>query len=258
MAITGGWRTMAEEAGRPTANVVLWWLCLVVAPLILVTIELFHPAGFTHTPGMWSYLSEPQPYSPAHYALAYTGPHWWFALHMIQTPLAGLVAVGLILMVKDLSSGSGSMVAILAWLARIAAFVMLVYMTALDAIGGFGLGRYIIVTQEMAAAGQLSPDQVGGVKTLLDAMWVDPWVGGQGSFTSLTASWASFFAALFVALALLLGRRAPVIPLLILVAFGWTLQISHAAFHGPAAFGLLAVAAIWIWFRGGATSHRLY
>jgi hypothetical protein len=110
----------------------------------------------------------------------------------------------------------------------------------------------------MAATGELSPDQVDGVKTLLDTMWVDPWVGGQGSFTSLTASWAAFFAAMFLALALLFGRRAPAIPLLILVAFGWTLQISHAALHGPMAFGLLVIAAVWIWFRGGATSHRLY
>jgi hypothetical protein len=247
---------MAEGHGRSTANTALWWLCLIVAPLVLASIELFHPADFTHTPGMWAYLSEAQPYSPAHHALAYTGPQWWFALHMIQTPLAGLVALGLMLMVKDISSESGTVVAVLAWLARIAAFVLLIYMTALDAIGGFGLGRYIIVTQEMAANGQLSPDQVDGVKTLLDQMWLDPWVGGQRSFTSLTASWAAFFAALFAALVLLISRRAPAIPLLILVAFGWTLQISHAAFYGPTAFGLLAVASIWIWFRGGSPVHR--
>ncbi len=28
-------------------------------------------------------------------ALAYFGPHWWFAMRMIQTPMVGLVAVGL-------------------------------------------------------------------------------------------------------------------------------------------------------------------
>jgi hypothetical protein len=83
-------------------------------------------------------------------------------------------------------------------------------------------------------------------------------VGGQWSFTSLTASWGAFFATLFVALALLFGRRAPAIPLLIVAAFGWTLQISHAALHRPMAFGLLVIAEVWIWFRGGATSHRLY
>ena len=48
----------------------LWWLCLVVAPAVLVGIELFHPAGFTmtaghpHNPGMYEYLSIPEPYDP--------------------------------------------------------------------------------------------------------------------------------------------------------------------------------------------------
>jgi len=35
---------------------VLWWVCLVAAPLVLVAIELFHPAGFTKEPGMYAYL----------------------------------------------------------------------------------------------------------------------------------------------------------------------------------------------------------
>jgi hypothetical protein len=32
---------------------ILWWLCLVVAPLALLIIELFHPAGFTRDPGAY-------------------------------------------------------------------------------------------------------------------------------------------------------------------------------------------------------------
>jgi hypothetical protein len=33
---------------------VLWWLGLVVAPVVLISIELFHPAGFTaDPPGMY-------------------------------------------------------------------------------------------------------------------------------------------------------------------------------------------------------------
>ena len=27
----------------------LWWVCLVVAPVVLICIELFHPANFTRT-----------------------------------------------------------------------------------------------------------------------------------------------------------------------------------------------------------------
>ncbi len=29
----------------------LWWICLLAAPVVLVCIELFHPAGFTRQSG---------------------------------------------------------------------------------------------------------------------------------------------------------------------------------------------------------------
>jgi hypothetical protein len=243
--------------GPSLVDRMLWWLCLFVVPLVLVAIELFHPAGFTSKPGMWVYLSEPQPHHEAHRALGYPGPEWWFTLHMIQTPMVGLVAVGLWRMVADIGAGDG-MAAVLAWLSRIATFVMLIYFTVLDGIGGIGLGRSILKAKAMAASGALSPDQLEGVVRFLDVMWVDLWVGGVGSYVSLTASWAAFFAALFTALALFVAHRAPAIPLLILVAFGWEVQQAHAAPHGPIAFGLLAIAGVWIWFRGGGPVPRLY
>jgi hypothetical protein len=84
--------------------------------------------------------------------------------------------------------------------------------------------------------------------SVLNATWVDPWVGGVGSFISLTGSWAVFAAALLVALALLVARKAPWPPLVLLVAFGWELQVSHTMPHGPIAFGLLIVAALWMWW----------
>src|SRR5262245_53648891 len=199
---------------------------------------------------MWAYLSQPEPYAPEHQALAYFGPTWWFTLHMIQTPLVGLVCVGLWLMMKDINITEHVPAGVCAWLSRIATFVTIIYFTALDAIGGFGLGRSILVTQELAATGKLSQEQLRGVVTMLNAVWVDPWVGGVGSFTSQTASWAVFFAAW----ALFLARRAPVVPLVILVAiFGWQLQLTHAALHGPIAFLGLLVSAVWLWFRSGTT-----
>lgn len=221
-------------------------LCLVVAPAGLLGIELFHPAGFTAHPGMYEFLSTPQPYAPEHEALAYPGPQWWFLLHMIQTPLVGLVAVGLWLLVSRVGPGDNALAVMLAWLSRAATFVFLIYYTALDAIGGFGLGRAMLNTEALAAAGKLTSDQVAGVKLLLDTNWVDPWIGGVGSFISLTGSWAIFISSLAAALALLLTRKAPLPSLVLLVAFGWELQTSHASPHGPIAFGLLIVAAIWV------------
>src|SRR5262249_2188888 len=150
-----------------TLQKILWWLCLLVAPLVLVIIELFHPAGFTISPGMYQYLSRPEPYNPQFKALAYFGPHWWFALHMIQTPMVALVAIGL-WMLADLAAASVNLgVLLLTWLSRIATFVFLIYYTALDSMGGSGLGRTILNTQALANQGKLTTDQVSGVALVL-------------------------------------------------------------------------------------------
>ena len=243
----------------------LWWLCLLVAPLVLIGIELFHPAGFTHEPGMYEYLSKPQPWAPEHKALEYFGPAWWFKLHMIQTPMVGLVAVGLWLLIGGIGSASGRLTVVAAWISRAATFVFVIYYTALDSIGGSGLARLIQITERcqsgaaqavqdspcmtpQGVAFSLTPQQVEGVVNVLNAAWTDTWVGGVGSFISQTGSWAVFVAALFAAVALFTARRAPWPALILLIGFGWELQMSHTAFHGPIAFTLLIASALWIRF----------
>jgi hypothetical protein len=232
---------------------VLWWVCLLVAPLILVVLELFHPAHFTGTPGMYQYLSVPQPYNPQFKALAYWGPHWWFTLHMIQTPMVALVAVGLWQLASLNDRSASGVVTALAWLSRVATFVFLIYYTALDSIGGSGLGRAILNSQTMG----LTADQMTGVELLLNKTWADPWVGGVGSFISMTGSWAAFLAALFVALALLVDKTISLPPALLLAGFGWELQMSHTMPHGPIAFALLILAGIWIRRAGRVAETRL-
>jgi hypothetical protein len=227
----------------------LWWLGLVVAPVVLITIELFHPSHFTGIPeGVYQFLSKPEPYDPRFYALAYPGPDWWFVLHMIQTPMVGLVAVGLWLLVGRVDDNDGAGAVALVWLSRAATFVFLIYYTALDTIGGTGFGRLITNTQALAASGKLTAQQVEGVAQVLNATWIDPWVGGVRSFFSLTGSWAVFVACVFAAAALLLAKKMRVPPLIVLLAFGWELQTSHASPNGPIAFGLLIVAAVWMWW----------
>jgi len=231
---------------------VLWWVCLFVAPVTLIAIELYHPAGFTQNPGMYQYLSKPEPYDPRFQALGYPGPHWWFTLHMIQTPMVALVAVGLWLLVARVRASDGLLPLALAWLSALSTFVFLIYYTALDSIGGAGLARSILITKQLSASGQLTPTQVLGVRQVLNATWTDHWVGGVGSFVSLLGSWAVFVAAVLAAVALFLSRRAPWAALILLVAFGWELQVSHTMPHGPIAFGLLILSAGWIWLRRNA------
>ena len=126
---------------------------------------------------MYEYVSKPEPYNPTFQALAYPGPDWWFTLHMIQTPMVALVAVGLWLLAGRVDDKDGAPALALAWLARVATFVFVIYYTALDSIGGFGLGRTIVNAETLG----LTAEQLKGVELVLNATWVDFWVGGVGS-----------------------------------------------------------------------------
>lgn len=233
---------------------VLWWICLVAAPAVLIAIELFHPSDFTQV-GMFQFLSHAEHHELQYWALAYFGPRWWLVLHMIQTPMVGLVAVGLWLMVDGIGANDGPAAMIAAWLARATIFVFAIHFTVLDAIGGIGLGKTILTVQDLAASGKLSSQQVEGVTLLLNTTWTDPLIGGVGSFVSETASWAAFTASVFIAAALLLAGRAGWANMVVLIAFGWELQTAHASPHGPIAFALLVVASVWLW--GSLRSRRL-
>src|SRR5215831_14511198 len=260
-------RLIARESVKmPDEGVkkVVWWFGLVVAPAVLIIIELFHPAHFTYPPGpgMYQFLSKPEPYDPRYVALAYPGPDWWFLLHMIQTPMVGLVAVGLWLLVGQVVAADGHFAVALAWLSRAATLVFLIYYTALDSIGGTGLGRLLVNTRCLASqyskqcsANQdqglpLTPEQVEGIARLLNTNWVDPWVGGVGSFISLTGSYAVLATSVFAASALALARKVGWPALVLLLAFGWQLQERHASPNGPIAFSLLILSALWIWWSG--------
>jgi hypothetical protein len=224
----------------------LWWPCLVLVPAVLIGLELFHPEQFTADPGMYQYLCKPEPGDWAHAALAYPGPHWWFLLHAVQTPLIGLVAVGLWLLVRPIGELDAPLPVALAWLSRAATLIFVLYYTALDSIGGTGLGRLIINTQALGASGRLTADQVDGIALLLNTTWVDPWVGGVDSFISEVGSFAVLTASLLAAAALYLTGKATLPPLILLATFGWVLQTSHASPRGPVAFALLIVAALWM------------
>jgi len=110
------------------------------------------------------------------------------------------------------------------------------------------MSQSILLTEQLAHDGTLTPEQVQGVIKVLNGTWTNTWAGGVGSFVSLTGSWAAFASALLVAVALLLAKKAPWPALVLLVAFGWELQVSHTMPHGPIACALLIVSALWIWW----------
>ena len=218
-------------------------ISLVVAPLLLAALELFHPAQFTTTPGMSAFLSHPQSGDPHFNAIAYFGPQWWFVMHMIQTPLVVIVSLGLLLLTDTFVPLEGARHAPLAWLSRVATVVFMMYYTVLDGVGGISLGRQLQVINDQLASGALSAKRAEAIRQYLDVMWIDPWVGGIESFASLTGSWAIFVAAVAAAGYLKLNHRTSWLVFALLVGFGWELQVAHASYHGPIAFSLLALAA---------------
>jgi hypothetical protein len=245
-----------EEIMALKPSLVLGAFSLVIAPLLLAGMELFHPAHFTLEPGMSAFLSNPQP-GDAHYnAIVYFGPEWWFLMHMIQTPLVVIVSFGLLSLTDTFGANDTSRGALLAWISRIATVIFMIYYTVLDAIGGIGLGRQLLVVKEMVDVGSLTPVDAEQIRFFLDRMWVDSWVGGIGSFVSLTGSWAVFVAAVSATGYLMLNHRASWLACILLLGFGWELQVAHASYHGPIAFTLLAAASTLILRRGPASSNR--
>lgn len=222
------------------------FICLVLSPLILLGMELFHPAHFTANPGMTAYLCHPQPHDPHYDALSYFGPNWWFLLHMVQTPLVVLVGMGLLILADTFHRDPAYKPKgeIFSWIARAAIFVFVVYFTVLDSIGGIALGRQLIVIDQLFAAGEISAYDAHVIQRFLDIMWVDSWIGGIGSFVSLAGSWAVFVAATSLAIYLTINKRMHLLGAALLIGFGWELQVAHASYHGPIAFGLLVIASI--------------
>jgi hypothetical protein len=218
-------------------------LSLVVAPLLLACIELFHPAHFTLDPGMTSFLSQPQPRDPYFKAITYFGPQWWYLLHMLQTPLVVVVAFGLLHLTDSFARDTTARFIPLAWVSRVATVVFMTYYTVLDSIGGIALGRELVILNELLTSNTITAGDAAAIRHFLDRLWVDPWVGGVGSFISLLGSWAVFVAALGAAAYLFLNRKATWLEAALLIAFGWELQVAHASYHGPIAFALLAIAS---------------
>jgi hypothetical protein len=195
-------------------------ICLLGPPLVLVGIEIFHPLGFTHE--LYPVLSRP--------GFLYFGPWWFYTLHFIQTPMVGVIAAGLLLLLAGLSG-------LWAWVARGAALVWLVYYTVLDSIQGIFLGWVIGKSLDASAETQRF------VATLTQDMYTDRVIGGVSSVVSLTGSWAFLVAAIASALALA-ERGATLWPLLALVLAGQVIQMSHAHPYGPVGFSLVFLAAL--------------
>ena len=188
---------------------------VVAAPLVLAVVEIFHPHPhdlFDRDVGRWMFV---------HYA---------------QIPLFPLSALSMAMLVRDRTDWA-------AWLCKAGMFVFAVAFTTFDTAAGLVIGLLV--------KGALASGSPESWRDMIDALWFDPVLGGQG-FTDaplmgLIGRLSLSFGAVAGAISL---KRAghgwlPVL-LLATASFGINVFKSHSWPGGPLTFGGMALAAGWI------------
>ncbi|MCX7512325.1 hypothetical protein [Frateuria sp. STR12] len=202
---------MSHSTCRPWCSIAM----VVVAPLVLAIVEVFHPHPrdlFDLDVGRWMFV---------HYA---------------QIPLFPLAALSTAMLVRDRTDWA-------AWLCKAGLFVFAVAFTSFDTAAGLSIGLLV--------KGAIASGDPESWRDMIDALWFDPVLGGRG-FTDaplmgLIGRLSLSFGAVAGAISL---KRAghgwlPVL-LLAIASFGINIFKSHSWPGGPLTFGGMALAAGWI------------
>lgn len=196
-------------------------LLLVVVPLILASIEIFHPAHLQdHVFGALDVHAKQ-----------------WLIIHYIQSFLFGLMALALYYLTRKDRS-------FLVWIIRTFIFIFLITYTVMDAVAGIAVGRLL----SYQITYNLNSDCI---RNAVQYLFNDPIVGDIGSLYSLTGSITWLMAVLLTVMLLAIKSWSSyfvrIVPALILLTLsGISLYISHANPYGPIAFGAFALAGIWL------------
>jgi hypothetical protein len=195
-----------------------WWYAIATvaaAPLALAIVEVFHP----HPHDLFD-----------------LDVRMWMWVHYAQIPLFPLAALSIALLMRDRSDWA-------AWLCKAGMFVFAVAFTSFDTAAGLVVGLLV--------KGALASGNPESWRNMIDALWFDPVLGGQG-FTDaplmgLVGRLSLSFGAVAGAVSL---KRAghgwlPVL-LLVVASLGINLFKSHSWPGGPLTFGGMALAAGWI------------
>jgi hypothetical protein len=188
---------------------------VVCGPLLLAVVEVFHP----------------HPHD-----LLQLDVHRWLTVHYLQILLFPLAAMAIAVLVRGRTD-------ILATICRVALFIFGASYIAFDTAAGVVTG---ILVEAANASG--APD---GWRAPIEAVWAHPIVGGSPTlaapFLAVLGSVALSIGAVAAAVSLKRSGSswAPVI-LLALASFGIAIFKTHAWPGGPATFGGIGVAAVWL------------
>jgi hypothetical protein len=196
-------------------------LLLLLPPIALGILGIFHPVGPGHSP--FHIVSE--------------SPTWWTVLHILQLPLLALVALSVYLVVAGFP-GRAAMVS------RAGLAVFVVFYTAYDSITGIASG---IIVQETRS---FSSEEQSVAEPLVNSLFL-----GGGPYTFITAlamlGWIISTIAAAVAMSRVGVARLPVgLMVLAAIAFGITHEppfgpIGMAAFAGSIALMEFAPQRFW-------------
>lgn len=126
-------------------------IVIVLTPLVLGTIEIWHPVGIPEKSAFESILPQAD---------------WWFTLHILQLPLFGLMALAVLFMVRNINSQAAT-------ISRIGIAFFVVFYTALDSIMGISGGILL------RSAKDLPPNVQEFVSQQFNLLIFDPIIGGS-------------------------------------------------------------------------------
>lgn len=205
-------------------------LIIVLSPLILGMLEIWHPVGVV---------------GKTAYEVILPQVDWWLTLHFLQLPLFGMMALAVFLMVAPLQSWAAK-------ISRIGIGFFVIFYTALDAITGIAGGMLI------RSARDLPINVQGFVAKQVNLLFFDPIIGGStASVVGLlgASGWFVGVTAAAIALAQIGVDRLSVILLIIsAVLFG----LSHTPPTGPLGLIFFFLAVIRIDPKTWNKSTTLY
>jgi len=200
-------------AGRSAWNVsgTLRAVLMVVPPLLLAVLEVFHPQPDQTAEGVMDVAT------------------WFLGFHLIQLVLIGPVALSVLLLADEFGRA-------MSWAVRLGVGIFLVFYSAYDAVAGIGTGL------AMRSARDLQAVQQDGVFDV-----VEDWPGLDPVVFPLAV--VGTFGWLLALGAIALGARragAPAVQWVFTALAALFLLAGHPFPFGTLAFGSLAVAALLV------------
>ncbi|HRD56214.1 MAG TPA: hypothetical protein PLC42_07450 [Parachlamydiaceae bacterium] len=210
-------------------SVIFTWFrrfVMIVVPIALVFLEWNHPSGFSkNVAAGLSHMS-----------------HWWTQLHIIQSFLFGIVAVGAFLLTLHDNGVFGT-------LSKIFILFFAICYLVFDSTAGIGVGFILGMPERDPTL------DIETVNKIAQALYTDKIIGGSGSFFSLFGSWSWLLGIGFAIISIALRNRRLsfwklILPLLLLAVSAYMLYVGHYSPYGPIAFATFALASVWMDFFG--------